>query len=120
MRFGPKHKGIERTWTQELQDLHGNPFLIRFIVIDEESTANATQGCAYYHDPASPTGFVPRKDGDSSAPCPDVDTLEDFDEENPKRDFFGQSQLDWFKEQLMKPADLVFVLNGMFLPSFLP
>lgn len=114
-RFGPKHKGIERTWTQELQNLEGKPFLIRFIVLDEESTANATQGCAYYHDQSSPTGFVPRKEGNSSAPCPDIDILEDFEEQEPKRAFFGQSQLDWFKEQLLKPADLIFVLNGTYV-----
>jgi hypothetical protein len=111
-RFGPKHMGIERTWTQELSDNKGKNFLVRFIVLDEETTANGTQGCAYYHDPASPTGFVPRKAGDSSAKCPDLDILEDFTEDEPKHIFFGPSQLGWFKEQLLKPADLVFVLNG--------
>jgi hypothetical protein len=42
-RFGPAHKGVERTWTQELTDFDGKPFLIRFIVLDEETTHDSTQ-----------------------------------------------------------------------------
>jgi hypothetical protein len=38
--------------------------------------------------------------------------MEDFDQENPKRVFFGDDQLGWLREQLMKPSDLTFVING--------
>ncbi|KAG7345941.1 PhoD-like phosphatase [Nitzschia inconspicua] len=111
-RFGPSHMGIERTWTQELRDNDGNPFLVRFIFLDEETTHQGGQGCTYYYNPESTTGFSPRLTKDSSAPCPDMDVIEDFDQEDPERVFFGDDQLNWFKEQLMKPADLTFVING--------
>ena len=42
-RFGAAHKGIERTWTKEISDFHGKPFLIRYILLDEESTHMGTQ-----------------------------------------------------------------------------
>jgi len=111
-RFGNKHRGIERTWTQELTDNKGNPFLIRFIFLDEETTHYSTQGCAYYQDPTSPTGFAPRQAKDKSLHCPDMDVIEDFDSDDIKRTFFGDDQLNWFREQLEKPADLIFVANG--------
>lgn len=111
-RFGVSHKGVERTWTKELADNKGNPFLIRFIILDEETTHNATQGCQYYSDSTSPTGFAPRLKVNSSEHCPDVNVMDDFDQENPQRIFFGDDQVSWFREQLMKPADLIFVING--------
>ena len=111
-RFGPSHKGIERTWTTELVDHHGSPFLVRFIILDEETTHNGTQGCTYYYNPESPTGFTPRLTRDSSTPCPDLDVVEDFEQDEPARGFYGNDQLEWFREQLMKPSDLTFVLTG--------
>ena len=111
-RFGAAHKGIERTWTQEITDNQGNSFLIRFIIIDEETTHYGTQGCQYYYNPESPTGFTPRLATDSSQHCPDMTVIDDFDADPVSRTFFGDDQLAWFKEQLMKPADLIFVLNG--------
>jgi hypothetical protein len=41
--------------------------------------------------------------------CPDMDVVEDFDRDEPERIFFGDVQLNWIKDQLMKPADLTFV-----------
>jgi hypothetical protein len=41
-----------------------------------------------------------------------MDVIEDFDQDEPERIFFGDDQLKWFNEQLMKPADLVFVVSG--------
>ena len=111
-RFGPPHKGIERTWTKEIVDPNGNPFLIRFIILDEETTHNNAQGCAYYYNPASPTGFSPRKSADSSDSCPDLDVIEDFEKEETPRVFYGDDQLEWFRQQLMKPSDLIFVVTG--------
>jgi alkaline phosphatase D len=40
-----------------------------------------------------------------------MDVIEDFDRDEPERIFFGDDQLNWLKEQLMKPADLIFVVN---------
>lgn len=85
---------------------------IRFIFLDEETTHKGGQGCTYYYNPESPTGFTPRLTKDSEASCPDMDVIEDFDQEEPERVFFGDDQLNWFKEQLMKPSDLTFVVNG--------
>jgi hypothetical protein len=97
-RFGPSHKGIERTWTEELSDNNGDLFLVRFIILDEETTHMTTQGCTYYYDPTVSTGFRPRLTRDSTLPCPDLDYIEDF--EAPKRPFYGDDQLDWFREQV--------------------
>lgn len=84
----------------------------RFIFLDEETTHNGAQGCTYYYNPESPTGFTPRLTRDSTQPCPDINVIEDFKEDEPVRTFFGDDQLIWFKEQLMKPSDLTFVING--------
>jgi len=109
-RFNPAQKGIERSWTRQLSDPSGKPFLIRFIILDEETTQKGTRGCAYYQDAESPTGFTSRSSRDSSMPCPDVEVMDDF--ENPQRDYFGEDQLEWFRQELMKPADLTFVTTG--------
>jgi hypothetical protein len=47
-----------------------------------------------------------------------MDVIEDFDQDDPERIYFGDDQRNWFKEQLMKPADLIFVVNGG--PNFEP
>jgi hypothetical protein len=111
-RYGAAHMSIERTWTTQIADNKGKPFLIRFIILDDESTHRGVQGCTYYYNPESPTGFSPRLTTDSSKPCPDYNMLEDFDQENPQRVFYGEDQLEWFREQLMKPSDLIFVITG--------
>lgn len=93
-------------------DNNGNPFLVRFIILDEESTHNNAQGCAYYYDPSSPTGFTPRQAEDSTASCPNIDIIEDFENDDTERVYYGDDQLNWFREQLMKPSDLIFVVTG--------
>lgn len=78
------------------------------------------RGCTYFYDPTSERGFAPRQTKNSSLACPDLDVLEDFEDDvledfeddHPKRVFFGDDQLNWFREQLEKPADLIFVING--------
>lgn len=105
--------GIERSWTQEIVNPNtGMPFLIRHIIMDEETTHNATQGCAYYYDASSPTGMKPAQAKDSSVSCPDLDILEDFEQDHPERVFYGDSQLEWLRAELLKPADLIFITTG--------
>jgi hypothetical protein len=41
-----------------------------------------------------------------------MDIIEDFNVDEPERIFFGDDQRNWFKEQLMRPADLIFVVSG--------
>jgi hypothetical protein len=118
-RFGPSHKGIERAWAEELTDNNGNPFLVRFIVLDEETTHLASQGCTYYFDSTVSTGFRPRLTRNSSLPCPDLDYIEDF--ESPVRPFYGDDQLEWFREQVSDSISIEKTksLPDLFLIDFL-
>mmetsp|Transcript_51766 Transcript_51766/g.166946 ORF Transcript_51766/g.166946 Transcript_51766/m.166946 type:complete len:539 (+) Transcript_51766:93-1709(+) len=113
MRNPPGSQGIERSWTQSF-DNHGQEFVVRFIILDEETTHSSTMGMKYVFDETSPTGWKPvRASGpDQTTPTLNADPafVEDF--ENPSRPFFGDDQLAWFVNELKKPADLRLVFNG--------
>jgi len=113
MRFPPGEQGIERSWTKTF-DNHGEPFVVRFIILDEETTHVGTLGMDYVVDSSSETGFKPvrKASGVSGSGTENADPsfVEDFDE--LKRDFFGADQLAWFVSELDKPADLRLVFNG--------
>lgn len=70
MRYPPGSTigGIERSWERTFNN-HGQPFTVRFIILDEESTHYSTLGMNYVRDRTSETGWKPvRKSG------PDVTT----------------------------------------------
>jgi len=93
MRNPPGSQGIERSWTQSF-DNHGQEFVVRFIILDEETTHSSTMGMKYVFDETSPTGWKPvRASGpDQTTPTLNADPafVEDF--ENPSRPFFGDDQ----------------------------
>lgn len=111
-RNAPGNQGIERSWTKTFNN-HGSPFVVRFIMLDEETTHESTLGMRYVFDETSPTGFKPVRASNPSGSATlnaDPAYMDDFEE--PKRPFFGEDQMAWFVSELKKPADLRLVFNG--------
>ena len=109
MRFGPGEHGIERSWTRSFND-HGKEFVVRFIVLDEETTHSSTLGMSYVYDADSVTGWKPVRANGEAGTNADPAVVDDFAE--PVRPFFGADQMAWFVRELKKPAHLRLVFNG--------
>ena len=109
MRFGPGEHGIERSWTRSFNN-HGQEFVVRFIVLDEETTHSSTLGMSYVYDADSVTGWKPVRANGEAGTNADPAVVDDFAE--PARPFFGADQMAWFVQELKKPADLRLVFNG--------
>ncbi|KAJ1454679.1 hypothetical protein M885DRAFT_618001 [Pelagophyceae sp. CCMP2097] len=116
-RFPPGSNGLERSWERTFNN-KGSPFVVRFIILDEETTHLAACGMKYVFDSTSKTGFKPVRasgsDQNTSTLNCDLRFVEDF--ESQKRPYFGESQTSWFVKELSKPADLRLVFNGA--PNF--